>query len=487
MSFKNSTKILRVWLKINQFNGDVSESFDVHPYLEYIDLSFNKLSGTLSPSWGACLNLTSLKTSSNRINGLILFKISQLLRLQLLNISSNNLAGKIPKEVGNLSYIFHLNMSNNYLTRAIPQEFGDLLSLELEHCRKLNSFKLRSNELSRAIPSQLGDLNLHDVLDLSDNLLTVEIPPQLGKLMMLQEMNLSHNDLLGGIPSSFQLMMGLTSFDTSYNSLDGPIPENHFFQVAPTEWFTYNKGLCSQVHGLPHCNQSFSAIKGDGEKYQKIIILIVLPIFGILVFLLLIVAITLLGKKRKKFIPNDSGVGVGGFSIWNNEEGRVNKQAFQNEIQALIEIQHRNIVKFYGFFSTNKFSFLAYKYISEREAMELDWIKRVSTVRDNAQDLSYLHHDSIMDEEYKARVSDFGIYRPLKSNSSHWSFLAGTYGYMALELAYVMRVTEKCDVYSFKIVALEQLIIEYVSEKYTRSTSSSSYSKSSDHKPSSFQ
>ncbi|KAH7690933.1 Non-specific serine/threonine protein kinase protein [Dioscorea alata] len=106
---------------------------------------------------------------------------------------------------------------------------------------------------------------------------------------------------------------------------------------------------------------------------------------------------------------------------------------------------------------------------SEQGAMELDWIKRVSIVRDIAQALSYLHHDCnpsivhrditsnniLLDEEYKACVADFGISRLLKPNSSHWSSLAGTYGYMAPELAYVMRVTEKCDVYSFGIVALE--------------------------------
>ncbi|XP_039120145.1 MDIS1-interacting receptor like kinase 2-like [Dioscorea cayenensis subsp. rotundata] len=101
--------------------------------------------------------------------------------------------------------------------------------------------------------------------------------------------------------------------------------------------------------------------------------------------------------------------------------------------------------------------------------MELDWIKRVRIVRDIAQALSYLHHDCnppiihrditsnniLLDEEYQACVSNFGISRLLKPNSLHWSLLACTYGYMAPELAYAMRVTEKCDVYSFRIVALE--------------------------------
>ncbi|XP_039137472.1 MDIS1-interacting receptor like kinase 2-like [Dioscorea cayenensis subsp. rotundata] len=106
---------------------------------------------------------------------------------------------------------------------------------------------------------------------------------------------------------------------------------------------------------------------------------------------------------------------------------------------------------------------------SEEEAMELDWIKRVNIIRDIAEALSYLHHDCappivhrdittnniLLDEEYNARVSDFGISKLLKPDSSHWSMLAGTYGYMAPELAYMMRVTKRCDVYSFGVVALE--------------------------------
>ncbi|KAJ0967453.1 hypothetical protein J5N97_024370 [Dioscorea zingiberensis] len=123
--------------------------------------------------------------------------------------------------------------------------------------------------------------------------------------------------------------------------------------------------------------------------------------------------------------------------------------------------------------------FIAYEYMetgslgailrSGERAMELDWVKRVNIIRDIAQALSYLHHDCappivhrditsnniLLDEEYKACVSDFGISRLLEPNSSHWSMLASTRGYMAPELAYVMRVTENCDVYSFGVVALE--------------------------------
>ncbi|XP_026397300.1 MDIS1-interacting receptor like kinase 2-like [Papaver somniferum] len=104
--------------------------------------------------------------------------------------------------------------------------------------------------------------------------------------------------------------------------------------------------------------------------------------------------------------------------------------------------------------------------------MGFDWINRVRFIKGTATALAYMHHDCIptiihmdissnnilLDYEYEARVSDFGTARILKPDSSHWTSLEGTYGYVAPELAYTMKVTEKCDVYSFGVVILEVLM-----------------------------
>ncbi|XXG61820.1 hypothetical protein AAC387_Pa05g0333 [Persea americana] len=160
----------------------------------------------------------------------------------------------------------------------------------------------------------------------------------------------------------------------------------------------------------------------------------------------------------------------------------MDQSSFKNEIQALTEIRHRNIVKLYGFCSHSRCSYLIYEYkekgslaiclSNEEEAANLNWIKRMKVIRGVAHALSYMHHDCnppivhrdlssnniLLDMEFEASISDFGTARLLKPDSPNCSLLVGTCGYVAPELAYTMRVTEKCDVYSFGVVSLEVIM-----------------------------
>jgi serine/threonine protein kinase len=129
---------------------------------------------------------------------------------------------------------------------------------------------------------------------------------------------------------------------------------------------------------------------------------------------------------------------------------------FHAEIEVLTKIRHRCIVKLHGFCSHSHCKFLVYDLIErgslssilhEQElAKELDWPRRVAVMRDVAQALSYLHHDCddpivhrdikssniLLDLDYKAYVSDFGMARKVKNNYSSCSTIfAGTCGYIA--------------------------------------------------------
>ncbi|KAB2617156.1 LRR receptor-like serine/threonine-protein kinase [Pyrus ussuriensis x Pyrus communis] len=81
----------------------------------------------------------------------------------------------------------------------------------------------------------------------------------------------------------------------------------------------------------------------------------------------------------------------------------------------------------------------------------------------------------MLDAKYEARVSDFGTAKFLKPDSANWSAVAGTYGYLAPELANTMEVNEKCDVYSFGVETLEIIIGRHPGDLYSSLYSGSSF------------
>lgn len=178
------------------------------------------------------------------------------------------------------------------------------------------------------------------------------------------------------------------------------------------------------------------------------------------------------------------------------EEGLNDERGFRSEMEILSQIRQRSIVKLYGFCSHPHYKFLVYDYIgrgnlhmtleNKELAKQLDWQRRATLVNDVAQAISYLHHDCsppiihrditsniiLLDITFKAYVSDFGTARILKPDSSNWSALAGTYGYIAPELSYTSVVTEKCDVYSFGVVMLEVVMGKHPRDLLQRLASS---------------
>ncbi|XP_061993690.1 MDIS1-interacting receptor like kinase 2-like [Rosa rugosa] len=187
------------------------------------------------------------------------------------------------------------------------------------------------------------------------------------------------------------------------------------------------------------------------------------------------------GTVYKVTLSNANTVAVKKLHLLCADDENLQKE-FLNEIRALTEMRHRNIVKLYGFCSHRRHSFLVYEYLEkdslatvlskDEEAKELGWSKRVNILKGVAHALCYMHHECLppivhrdissknilLDSEYGAYVSDFGTAKFLNPNSANWTAVAGTYGYVAPELAYTMEVNEKCDVYSFGVVALEIVI-----------------------------
>ncbi|XP_057764771.1 G-type lectin S-receptor-like serine/threonine-protein kinase At1g11330 isoform X1 [Salvia miltiorrhiza] len=191
----------------------------------------------------------------------------------------------------------------------------------------------------------------------------------------------------------------------------------------------------------------------------------------------------------------DSKLGKGGFgSVYKGElvDGREiavkrlsqastqGMQEFMNELVLISKLQHRNLVRLIGCCIENKEKMLIYEYMPNKSLdfylfdhsqQILDWRKRFNVIQGICRGLLYLHRDSrlkiihrdlkpsniLLDNDWNARISDFGMARIFGTTQDHVSTLrvVGTYGYMAPEYALEGKFSEKSDVFSFGVLMLE--------------------------------
>ncbi|OIT06444.1 leucine-rich repeat receptor-like protein kinase pxl1 [Nicotiana attenuata] len=59
--------------------------------------------------------------------------------------------------------------------------------------------------------------------------------------------------------------------------------------------------------------------------------------------------------------------------------------------------------------------------------------------------------------DFEARIADFGLARMMLHKNETVSMVAGSYGYIAPEYGYTLKVDEKSDIYSYRVVLLELL------------------------------
>ncbi|KAM0822430.1 hypothetical protein ACQ4PT_071497 [Festuca glaucescens] len=172
------------------------------------------------------------------------------------------------------------------------------------------------------------------------------------------------------------------------------------------------------------------------------------------------------------------------------------EKEFVAEVNTISKLSHRNLVKLIGWCHKKGELLLVYEYFPmgsldkllyarERTASsstslmsastdtpELTWERRYKIIRGVASALDYLHHGSskrilhrdvkasnvMLDEEYNARLGDFGLARVIQHDGvTHHSTqaVAGTRGYMAYESFFTGRASLDTDVYAFGVFVME--------------------------------
>ncbi|XP_038903683.1 putative receptor protein kinase ZmPK1 isoform X1 [Benincasa hispida] len=154
---------------------------------------------------------------------------------------------------------------------------------------------------------------------------------------------------------------------------------------------------------------------------------------------------------------------------------------FWAEVSIIGKINHKNLVKLWGFCAEKQHKMLVYEYVKNGSldkhlfsdsSQVLGLEQRYEIAVGTAKGLSYLHEECLewvlhcdvkpqnilLDESLEPKVADFGMSKLCREiNESGFSKVRGTRGYLAPEWMMNLKIDAKADIYSYGIVLLELL------------------------------
>ncbi|KAL0915265.1 hypothetical protein M5K25_015668 [Dendrobium thyrsiflorum] len=162
--------------------------------------------------------------------------------------------------------------------------------------------------------------------------------------------------------------------------------------------------------------------------------------------------------------------------------GLESERMFDNELNFFGRIRHPNIVSLLGYCIHGESRFFVYEFLpngslesllhGSSHGSSLTWHLRMKIALDTARGLEYLHEtcnppvihrdlkssNILLDAEFNAKISDFGLAISDCNQNKASVKLSGTLGYVAPEYVLDGKLTEKSDVYAFGVVLLELLL-----------------------------
>jgi hypothetical protein len=428
------------------YSGYTVYTFANNGSMIFLDLSYNFLSGTIPDNLGAMSYLQVLNLGHNRLNGNIPESFGDLKALGVLDLSHNSLQGFIPGSLQSLSFLSDFDVSNNNLSGLIPSggqlttfpasryaNNSNLCGVPLLKCGASNhSVTLRTSKKKQPIAILI-------VISLLFFLLfVVVVSLALYRVRKAREKDELREKYVESLPTSGTSSWKLSTFPE-------PLSINVATFKKPLRKLTFAH-LLEATNGFS--SESLIGSGGFGEVYKAKMK------DGSVVAIKKLIRVT--GQGDREFIA---------------------------EMETIGKIKHRNLVPLLGYCKVGDERLLVYEYMKygsletvlhERiKSSKLAWETRKKIALGSARGLAFLHHSCIphiihrdmkssnilLDENFEARVSDFGMARLVNALDTHLtvSTLAGTPGYVPPEYYQSFRCTAKGDVYSYGVILLELL------------------------------
>ncbi|KAI5315680.1 hypothetical protein L3X38_044856 [Prunus dulcis] len=504
VSLSTCLSLVRVRMQNNLLSGTIPIGLGKLGKLQRLELANNNLTGVIPDDISSSTSLSFIDISRNHLHSSLPSTILSAPSLQTLMASNNDLVGEIPDQFQDCPSLSVLDLSSNHFSGTIPASIAS--------CEKLVSLNLRNNQLTGDIPKSISMMPTLSILDLSNNSLTGGIPENFGISPALETLNVSYNKLEGPVPANGVLRTINPSDLVGNAGLCGgvlpPCMRNPAFTSRHRSLHTRNivagwvigilsvlaagialfgaRSLYKRWYSNGSCfEDSFEVGKGEWPWRLMAFQRLGFTSGDILACVKEsnVIGMGATGIVYKAEISRSNTV-VAVKKLWRpaTDVETGSSDDLVGEVNVLGRLRHRNIVRLLGFLNNDTNLMIIYEFMHNGSLGEtlhgkqagrllVDWVSRYNIAVGVAQGLAYLHHDChppvihrdiksnniLLDANLDARIADFGLARMMVRKNETVSMVAGSYGYIAPEYGYTLKIDEKIDIYSYGVVLLELL------------------------------